>query len=228
MIYTNDCSQSYLLFSQDILHLTQLAKEFSLNFNNADIFWLCPKEGTTSIQVEQTLDFMRQVHLAPLGEKKLFIITDMSTMTLAAQNKILKTLEEPRTDTVFLLLASNEDRVLATIKSRCIVIHPPQPESGSLYEQELVNQNPDSDKIFMAAKNLLNSKTLDEALVHLPILNAKENFALTMIALHKQSSSLPPQKKYVILSALATIRRNVDANCNSQNAFDLLMMEMFS
>ncbi len=50
---------------------------------------------------------------------KVFIVLDAHMMGDAAQNLLLKTLEEPPAGTVILLVTQSEDRLLATIRSRC-------------------------------------------------------------------------------------------------------------
>lgn len=51
--------------------------------------------------------------------KKVFIIKNIERSMEAAQNKLLKTLEEPSKDAIFILTTSNDNLVLPTIKSRC-------------------------------------------------------------------------------------------------------------
>jgi DNA polymerase-3 subunit delta' len=53
---------------------------------------------------------------------KVFSIEDADRMNDAAQNALLKTLEEPHPDTVFLLVSDHEEEVLETIRSRCRVV----------------------------------------------------------------------------------------------------------
>lgn len=53
------------------------------------------------------------------GDKKVYVISNMQGMNEKAQNKFLKTLEEPPEDVVFILGASQQTAVLATILSRC-------------------------------------------------------------------------------------------------------------
>jgi DNA polymerase-3 subunit delta' len=50
---------------------------------------------------------------------KVFVIEDADRMNDAAQNALLKTLEEPQPDTVFVLVTDHEEEVLETIRSRC-------------------------------------------------------------------------------------------------------------
>ena len=51
---------------------------------------------------------------------KIYIIPDAEMMTVQAQNAILKTIEEPPEYAVILLLTSNIDSLLPTIRSRCV------------------------------------------------------------------------------------------------------------
>jgi len=222
--------QSYLLFSPDILHLNRIAKAFAKNFNVADVFWLTAKEGAKSITVDQTLLFNEKVFYSAVGDKKLLIVSDLSDMMVQAQNKMLKSLEDTRDDLIFLLLASNPEKVINTIKSRCIILYQPDLAGGSLSEQELLDLNKNSPKIFDAAKALYKCKTLDEALPHIAILGAKDNFTVSMLALTKHAAvlDLREPRTYAIMQVLSEINRNTDANCNSTNALDLLVMQLFA
>ena len=53
------------------------------------------------------------------GEGKVFVIEEAETMTIAAQNAILKTLEEPHGRTLIILVTSAAESLLPTIRSRC-------------------------------------------------------------------------------------------------------------
>ena len=56
------------------------------------------------------------------GMRNIAIIEKADTMTTRAQNRILKSLEEPFPGTVIVLLAENSDNLLPTIKSRCQIV----------------------------------------------------------------------------------------------------------
>ena len=63
--------------------------------NNPDMEYVY-KEGT-SIKVEQIRQILGKVIEKPIiSNRKLYIINDSETMTVEAQNTLLKTLEEPR------------------------------------------------------------------------------------------------------------------------------------
>lgn len=55
------------------------------------------------------------------GNYRAVIIADADTMTVRAQNRLLKTLEEPFSGTVIILLAENLESLIPTIRSRCII-----------------------------------------------------------------------------------------------------------
>ena len=57
-----------------------------------------------------------------MGGRNIAIVDNADTMTSRAQNRILKTLEEPYPGTVIMLLSENGDMLLPTIRSRCQVI----------------------------------------------------------------------------------------------------------
>lgn len=57
------------------------------------------------------------------GRHKVFVIEEADRMNDSAQNALLKTLEEPHPDTVFILISHLEQEVLETIRSRCRVVH---------------------------------------------------------------------------------------------------------
>lgn len=56
------------------------------------------------------------------GKTKVIIIDDADRLTPEASNKLLKTLEEPPPDVVFILVTSNLEAVLETIISRCSLV----------------------------------------------------------------------------------------------------------
>jgi DNA polymerase III subunit delta' len=62
-------------------------------------------------------------NLAPkLAHGKVFIVDEAELLNPAGQNALLKTLEEPPAGTTLILVTGNEDRLLPTIRSRCMRI----------------------------------------------------------------------------------------------------------
>jgi DNA polymerase-3 subunit delta' len=85
------------------------------------------------------------------GRRKVFIIEDAGRMNDAAQNAILKTLEEPQPDTVFILVSDNEDDILETIRSRCRIIHLEPVSEGKIIEL-LQDDGTEAEDALLAAR----------------------------------------------------------------------------
>lgn len=72
-----------------------------------------------SVTAEEAVEIVRESFVKPLEtDKKVFIIRNADKMNAQAQNKLLKTLEEPPKNVYFLLCAKTEYPLLQTIKSR--------------------------------------------------------------------------------------------------------------
>lgn len=70
--------------------------------------------------VEQVRDLIDRVKYAPIkGRMKIYIIDEVHMMTPGAFNALLKTLEEPPEDVVFILCTTEPQKVIPTIVSRC-------------------------------------------------------------------------------------------------------------
>ena len=97
--------------------------------NHPDFQQIAPIEGK-DIGVDQIRAMNEQVaqHAQQNGNKVVYI-EGVERLTEAAANAILKTLEEPRPQTYFLLQADIAAPLLATIYSRCQVWNLPVPET---------------------------------------------------------------------------------------------------
>lgn len=77
------------------------------------------------------------------AERKVFIIRDAGAMNPAAQNALLKLLEDPPSFLSFVLVAESADQLLETVRSRCVLIRdsgdeePPPPEARERGERYL-------------------------------------------------------------------------------------------
>ncbi|MCH8822111.1 MAG: DNA polymerase III subunit [Planctomycetes bacterium] len=77
--------------------------------------------------------YQAAAYLTPvLGNGKIFIIDEAELLDETAQNSILKTLEEPPAQTYIILVTSQPQRLLPTIRSRC-----QHARFGTLNEQEM-------------------------------------------------------------------------------------------
>ena len=77
--------------------------------------------GEESIGVEEVRTLRAHLSLSSMqGGRKAALIDNAELMTPSAQNALLKTLEEPRGDTVMVLVSHHPDALLPTIRSRCV------------------------------------------------------------------------------------------------------------
>lgn len=104
--------------------------------NHPDVSWVMPQAEMISrgrasrsdfagapsreIRVEQIRSLQERLSMHPLeGGRNIAIVPSADEMNTQAQSAFLKTLEEPPSGSVIILLASAPDRMLPTIGSRC-------------------------------------------------------------------------------------------------------------
>jgi DNA polymerase-3 subunit delta' len=94
--------------------------------HHSDISVLAPGQGEegrspkTVIGISAIKEIIRRVSLNPYeGKSSVVIIDGAESMSDDAANALLKTLEEPPPQVMFLLLTADEGAVLPTIRSRC-------------------------------------------------------------------------------------------------------------
>lgn len=82
---------------------------------------LSPKEDKKEIAVDDIRNILNYIQLSSNteGGKKILTIDPADRMNRNASNAILKSLEEPPKDRVFILIAESMGRLPATIRSRC-------------------------------------------------------------------------------------------------------------
>lgn len=92
-----------------------------LHATHADIFHI--NEKRDKIKVDDVTDMLSTVFIKSLSGRKLYFIHRADLMNVQAQNKLLKTFEEPPADVTVFLGVANESAMLDTIKSRARAIH---------------------------------------------------------------------------------------------------------
>ena len=90
--------------------------------NHPDVIYVKP-EKTQTLGVDDVREQInREAKIKPYQYKyKIFIIDEADKMTVQAQNALLKTIEEPPSYAVFLLISENIKNFLPTMISRCII-----------------------------------------------------------------------------------------------------------
>ena len=143
-INTKNILHSYLFIGEEGIGKKMLAIEFAkailctsennkpcnickscveFNTNNNANFNLINEEGS-AIKIEQIRNMQVKIAEKPINsDYKVYLINEAELMTVEAQNCLLKTLEEPPEYIVIILITSNENKVLNTIKSRCMKLY---------------------------------------------------------------------------------------------------------
>ena len=101
------------------------------------------------------------------GGYKVMVIWMAENMNTECANKLLKLIEEPSAETVFLLLTENQSAIIPTIKSRCQKINIPPIDTKDIAESLIKKGLTDNDSAYNTANmsggdyssalNLLNS-----------------------------------------------------------------------
>lgn len=144
VLQNNKVSHSYMFIGDKGIGKYQFAKEFAkgilclneekpcgnckscieFNNNNNPDYKYIGLEDESSIKIEAIRKMQEKVQELPIvSSKKVYIIDDSEYMTKEAQNCLLKTIEEPPEFVTVILITSNENKILNTIKSRCLKIY---------------------------------------------------------------------------------------------------------
>lgn len=110
-----------------------------------NVLWIEPEKDGHTIKIDQirvVADFINQTSLQ--GEFRIVIINPANYMNVNSANALLKTLEEPSSGAILILVSDQSAKLPATILSRCqrIVFPRPQAEQAMNWlRQELPNEN---------------------------------------------------------------------------------------
>lgn len=118
--------------------------------NSPDFKIIEAKKNESSIKIDQIRNLKADISIKPNGKYKIYIIDGAEKMTVQAQNAILKTLEEPYSYGIIILVTKNEQSLLETIRSRCLNVKF-YPLTFDDIKKILVNKGIEEDKISVAA-----------------------------------------------------------------------------
>ncbi len=162
----------------------------ALSHNNPDICYVTHEKAGISVDdVRQQIN--ATISVKPYAaEYKVYIVDEAEKMNPSAQNALLKTIEEPPSYAVILLLTSNEEILLPTIHSRCISL----------------NMEPVSDEIIM--KELMKTQQIPDYRAQVYTAFAQGNYGKALeIASSDEFNELKS-------SLVATLRRITDMRVN--------------
>ena len=157
-----------------------------------------------------------------LGQNKAVFILSADRLTLPAQNALLKTLEEPPAHSTIVLSAPNSQSLLATIVSRCQVIH-----LGS-------NLKPSAENLKTAKKLALDvcRASLSQRLKLAQKYSNRKDLASATLTnqlvfwrqLLTANTGLDPVKLFRLVENIDKTRAAIDQNINPQLALESLFL----
>lgn len=90
--------------------------------NHPDVIWVSRERNSLGVE-EIREQLCNTMDIKPFSSPyKIYIVMEAERMTEAAQNALLKTIEEPPEYGVVILLTSNISELLSTIQSRCLTL----------------------------------------------------------------------------------------------------------
>lgn len=183
-IKRNNVSHSYLLEGPKSIGKTMVAKAFAktllcdekgtapcneckscikFDSNNHPDVYVYSSDGKT-FKKEKIEELQRTINIKPYeGDKKIYILENIDTMTTFAQNSFLKTLEEPPKYATILMTVTNSHSLLPTIISRCQILKFTRIDSSMIMDR-LINKYGIDDnraKIITSFSNGIIGKAID-------------------------------------------------------------------
>ena len=77
-------------------------------------------DAASNTGVENIREIIEKARFAPTQARwKVYVIDECHMLSTAASNALLKTIEEPPANVIFILATTNPERVIKTIQSRC-------------------------------------------------------------------------------------------------------------
>ena len=105
-----------------------------LSGNDPDVIQIYSRDDK-AIPIERIREAIAQISQHSFGSgPRVVIVEPIERLTPAAQNCLLKSLEEPQADVVFFLLTHEPSAVLGTIASRCAMVKLPPWPDGELQD----------------------------------------------------------------------------------------------
>ncbi len=143
--------------------------------SHPDLFFI--KSEGHSIKIDVIRDLQKYLRYKPFEAKyKIAIIHDAEELQMISGNAILKILEEPPPQTIFLLLTLYEEKILPTILSRCQIVR---------MSIRMSNYHADGKELELAARSISDRDSSHSVLgmTQLPVLGMTQLPVLGMTQL---------------------------------------------
>lgn len=196
-----------------------------------DIYYVASDER--SVKDKDIEEIQERLANLPMedGDRNIAFIYDCDSMTTRAQNRLLKSLEEPHPGTVIMLLSENSDNLLPTVKSRCQTIR--------LYSTGNREAEPEEQQYIDLAKTMVgmvkNKAYFFEIKDALESVKDKKSALLFLDAFEREirnymvegtSESITPKRAVNIIEHIEKSRRDIRYNIKERNTLRDLMLKI--
>lgn len=273
IIKTQNIGHAYMFVGIDGIGKSIIAKEFAKSIlclnptdtycdnceccdifeNSPDFAYITDEDDVIKVGAIRALS--ENIMLKPVkSNRRVFIINNADKMNEAAQNALLKILEEPPAYATIILILSNKEKILRTIKSRCSEVKfvpLTLEEMHKYYERQNINE-----ELYKYARGSIgklekikdsnyieNVIELEQALSYSDLLemnkalskikenkNVKENINeildLLMIKLNTELKK-DYSKKIKQIEIIEECRRNLKRNSNFDITLDCMMVKLW-
>ena len=175
--------------------------------SHPDLSRTAPPPDKAEITVEQIRSLRADAYVRPNeGRRKVYVIDPADAMNPAAQNALLKVLEEGPAYAAFLLVSDRPGKLLDTVRSRCELLS--LPREDALPGPELLERAERLAGLLLAGDELACAQALVELELSKP--KAEELSALLLETERAVSRRLArePRRGARVLQALKTAREN--------------------
>lgn len=191
-----------------------------------DVWRASPAPDKREITVDQIRALRSDAYIRPNeGARKVYIIDPADAMNPAAQNALLKVLEEGPAYAAFLLAADRPGKLLDTVRSRCELLSLPPDEDPP--DRSLAERAASLAELLLGGDELACAQTMVELELSKP--KAEELSALLAQVERQVSRQLArhPQRGAQVLRALKAARENAVYRPGTGHTLGLLITRLF-
>jgi len=169
------------------------------------------KKANKSLTVDSARELIKAAYISPIGETKVIVFPNAESITLNAQNALLKLIEEPPSNTVFFFITATPRSLLPTILSRSETISTPTlltPHSSLLTDLTPLCLS------FAQSPSAKNRYALEFALTNLKDNKQESLDALENIFLFTNNQTIDNMFKSKMQKRIAIAKQQLKSNCN--------------
>ena len=191
-LFTLEVAKGFLCNAKPNIEICNECKSCHLfdESNHPDFYPIKTIEDKKQISINQIREIQEPLYETSfMGSKKVFLINPLEKLTREAFDSFLKNLEEPPSNSVFLLVSHRYQTLPLTIKSRCIQINMQIPEKKQI-EIWLENQTKHKEKIESAILFSKGKPLVAAEMINLEVNVTRRDFIKDISELIKTGNNL--------------------------------------